>query len=337
MLPKISLVIITKNEEKNIRDCLDSVTSLDYPKDRLEIIVVDTSTDKTPDIARSYKDVKLIRGHKAGFGHVRNMGIEKAKNELVAFTDADCIVPRDWLKKLVAPFKNENVAAAGGNAYPPENAPYLGKCFSCLGVPAGGAIGLDACIEKTSTGASALVTCNAVFRREVLVRIKFNENLRFGGEDTDISKRIRNEGYSLKYVPDSFVWHKPRTSLSDFARWHYRRGIADFYLKKGGFLRAFFGPFSVLWLIIFITLLGILTKTIGFYALFFLLVTWISLIALMISTKRYRLLARRRKRIKIGAFSLLFAIPFLFYLRRFIIDLAQVKVMLFGTGTSIKK
>ena len=91
----VSVIVLTKNEERNIRRCLDSLSKLDYPE--YEIIVVDSSNDRTPEMARSYRNVRVVRDMDATFASGRNRGIMESKYDIVAFTDADCIIPSSLL------------------------------------------------------------------------------------------------------------------------------------------------------------------------------------------------------------------------------------------------
>ncbi|MEM5793041.1 MAG: glycosyltransferase [Candidatus Aenigmatarchaeota archaeon] len=99
--PKVSVIIPAYNEEDVIEDCLKSVTSLDYPKKKLEIILIDDgSTDKTVEKAKKFK-IKIIKGPHKGVGVARNLGIKKSKGELILFVDADQRVERKLLKKML--------------------------------------------------------------------------------------------------------------------------------------------------------------------------------------------------------------------------------------------
>jgi len=327
----VSIVVITMNEEENIKTCLDSLRSLDYAGE-IEIIVVDSSTDNTPGIARAYKNVKVIQTEKQGFAKARNTGIKHSKFPFIAFTDADCIVPKDWLSTLMPYFKKQDIAGVGGNAYPPANTGFFGRCVACLGIPAGGSIGLDACINFSNGNASALVTCNAVFRKEILQEIKgFSSEFKYGGEDTNLSDKIRAKNYKLLYVKPSYVFHKPRISFSEFFKWHTRRGKADFFLHKPSFLKLIINPSSIVFLGIFILIILFFIFYSIFLAILIIIFFYLVLIVGMLSTKRYQYLVRRRNRANLNNIVLLFIIPILFYIRRLLINTAQLKVKLFGT------
>lgn len=106
--PTISLVIPTINEEKNLKTCLESVYTQDYPKDKLEVLVVDDdSTDQTVKIAKKYPVKVLRNGHK--HGEIGKMiGFRAAKGKYFMYLDADVeLVSKDFLKQLVLPLEND--------------------------------------------------------------------------------------------------------------------------------------------------------------------------------------------------------------------------------------
>jgi len=121
-LPFISIIIPAKNEEKLIRSCITSLHALDYPKEKLEIIVVDgLSTDQTDIVAREL-GATVISNVKQIVSPGRNIGFENAKGELIAFTDADCIVDKNWLASSVKYFEQDETVACVGGPNPPRKA-----------------------------------------------------------------------------------------------------------------------------------------------------------------------------------------------------------------------
>lgn len=111
---KISIVIPTYNEEKYIGRTLQSINKLDKNNWWVEVVVIDAhSTDKTRDSARSYGARVMDIIHR-GIGYARQQGIEHAKGEIVAFTDADTMVPRDWLIKHIEALNRPNVVLSYG-------------------------------------------------------------------------------------------------------------------------------------------------------------------------------------------------------------------------------
>ncbi|MGB4843382.1 MAG: glycosyltransferase [Ferruginibacter sp.] len=107
---KITVIIPARNEEKSIAGCLDSVCSQSYPKELFEVLVVDDhSTDNTAGIIKNYESqhVKLISLKDFVEDNLNSykkkaieIAIQQAAGELIVTTDADCIVPKDWLQTI---------------------------------------------------------------------------------------------------------------------------------------------------------------------------------------------------------------------------------------------
>ena len=96
--PFISVVIPARNAEDIIANCLKSLEELDYPKDRFEVLVVDgLSTDRTREIAKNH-GATVVENPGLRVVSARNTGFEAAQGELIAFSDADCVMDRNWLK-----------------------------------------------------------------------------------------------------------------------------------------------------------------------------------------------------------------------------------------------
>lgn len=323
----ISVIVITCNEEKNIRDCLESLMALDYPPDLCEFLLVDASTDTTPRIVGEYPRVRLLRSEK-GFSRQKNMGLECAAFDILAFTDADCVVPEDWLKVVNRAFGEGQVAAVGGNAYPPPGTRRFGKWAACVGHPAGGAIGFDANVERSGDGISFVPGCNSAFRKGALLDVQGFDPIFFdGGEDVDVSRRLRKKGYILDYIPDLTVYHKPRGALASYLKWNIQVGITKFNLRRPSLGRLIFQPSFPLWspaLACGLVFFGsgrspaaAFLSAAGFWVLY--------LGSLVILAKPFRLLIRRQKKIGIRLITVMTVIPVLIYLRQVCINIGQLK------------
>lgn len=110
----ISIIIPAYNEEKNIGRCIESVLNVDYPRKKLEIIVVDDgSYDRTSSIALRYKKygVRIFRKKNEGKANALNFGIKKAKGELIATLDADSVITKESIKRMTGYFADPEVAA----------------------------------------------------------------------------------------------------------------------------------------------------------------------------------------------------------------------------------
>jgi len=112
--PIISVVIPALNEEKLLPRCLDSLKRQEF-EGPFEVIVVDGgSQDRTVEIARDF-GARVIKQKGKGIGDARFLGCREAKGEIIANTDADAILPPDWLKRILAFFeKNPEVGGLVG-------------------------------------------------------------------------------------------------------------------------------------------------------------------------------------------------------------------------------
>jgi cellulose synthase/poly-beta-1,6-N-acetylglucosamine synthase-like glycosyltransferase len=226
--PSVSVVVPVHNSEDTISTCLESIFNLDYPKDKLEVIVVDDSNDRTPEIVRKF-DVNHIRfNRRVGIGFARRIGVETAKGELSASTDSDCRVEPNWLKELTKHFDCPEVGGvAGGVILHPYDK--MGKYVGVLGFPAGGLLGFAKMFPVKNSGEiERISTANAIFRRKILLEVgNFHPSFFYGGEDVNLSLRIAEKGHKLIYEPKAIVHHyESRNNLSGFIKWHLRRGAA---------------------------------------------------------------------------------------------------------------
>ena len=116
--PNVTILIAAYNEADNIESTLKNKLSLDYPKEKLEIIVIsDSSNDKTDDIVNQYEEkrVKLLRQEpRAGKTTALNMAVPEAIGEILVFFDANSIWAKDALKKLVRNFNDPSVGYVTG-------------------------------------------------------------------------------------------------------------------------------------------------------------------------------------------------------------------------------
>jgi cellulose synthase/poly-beta-1,6-N-acetylglucosamine synthase-like glycosyltransferase len=121
--PFVTVIVAARNEEKNIGTCIESLLKTDYPRDKLEIFIVDDrSTDKTKEIILEYSgkfpEVKLIEveeltGKLKGKPNALLQAIKKSHGEIILTTDADCIVKSTWIKEMVRYYdKNTGVVAS---------------------------------------------------------------------------------------------------------------------------------------------------------------------------------------------------------------------------------
>lgn len=116
--PKVSVIITAYNEELAIRDKLENTLKIDYPAEKLEIIVAsDCSNDKTDDIVREFygKNIKLYRQtERRGKTSAQNMAVEKAEGEIILFSDATTMYRADVLRMMLPNFADEKIGCVAG-------------------------------------------------------------------------------------------------------------------------------------------------------------------------------------------------------------------------------
>ncbi len=219
----VSAIICTYNRRKMFEKCLDSLLNQTYPKDKYEIIVIDSSKDITDALIKRYVDkansqgirLEYISQKPSGIAIARNCGIERSNGEVICFIDDDCIANHDWIERLISEFDSEKIGGVGGkiNMYKPKN---LIEKF-----------GIKNDQESTIKKNSQLIGANCAYTKKVLQSIKgFDGNMKCL-EDLDIGIRVTLDGWNLKYAPDAIVYHKHRSSLKGLLKQQHSYG---FYL-----------------------------------------------------------------------------------------------------------
>ncbi len=235
-LPLISIIISAYNEERTLRQCLDSLLVLEYPN--YEIIMVnDASKDNTLAILQEYQKksnkIKVVTYPiNKGVPGARNEGMKEAKGEFFVFTDADATFPKEWPLKLIEPFiANPKIGATGGRDIAPPNQPLIQRCIDYTLTSFIGTAGLRG--AKVRLAKYAVTGCNFAVRREVVRKVGMHdEKIRWRGEEKEWCQRIREAGYEIIFVPRSYILHYRRISLKSFWTQTYKSGKARFDIIK---------------------------------------------------------------------------------------------------------
>jgi len=230
--PFISVIVPVLNRENDIGRCINSLLALDYPS--FEIIVVDNgSTDKTRDIISRYP-VKMVVEQKRGAYAARNTGIRLAEGEIIAFTDSDCVVDKDWLKNLVKNYSDEKVGGVGGHLLPykPDNIIEEFLSFSPLRIfHSSETVVIQREANRFLSG--ALGSANMSYRKKVLEEVGgFCEDFTVFCGSYDLCWRIQKTGYEVIYEPRAIAYHKLRGSLSQLVKQFFLFGKCQPQLLK---------------------------------------------------------------------------------------------------------
>lgn len=200
----VTIIVPAYNEECCIKETLDSLLNLDYPKDKLNIIVVnDGSTDKTAEIVGSYRSrqVNLINKENSGKASSINVALNKVKTELFGIVDADSVVNSESLKNMISLFESNNVGAVISltKVKNPrtifERLQHLEYIFSAFS-------------RKLMSNVNTLFITPGVltlFRTDVVKKLGgFDEdNLT---EDLEIAMKLRYNNYNIKISIDSITY-----------------------------------------------------------------------------------------------------------------------------------
>lgn len=206
-LPSVSIIIPAFNSEKTIGQTLEGLASLDYPQDKIEIIVVDdASTDKTAEIASAHGARVIQRRTKGGCASAKNSGIDQSRNKIVAFIDADVLVTKNWLRELVAPFEDKTVGASGGrikNKFQKNDE--LEKFIE-----------YDNYYRTRRENAKSVPGSNSAYRKGVFDVVgKMDPYL---GEDPDFIYRVVSHGYKAVFAEKAVVYHPFPSDISTYLR-----------------------------------------------------------------------------------------------------------------------
>ena len=222
--PRISVIVCTYNGQRTIRECLEGLQKLRYPD--FEVIVVnDGSKDKTPAIVREY-DVRRISTENRGLSAARNVGLQAATGEIVAYIDDDACPDPDWLLYLASAFRNSDYAAIGGPNIPFPNDGFVANCVAH-------APGGPTHILISDTEAEHIPGCNMAFRKSCLDAVGgFDPKFRIAGDDVDLCWRLQERGWKLGLAHSATVWHHCRSSVKAYLKQQWNYGVAEALLQK---------------------------------------------------------------------------------------------------------
>jgi GT2 family glycosyltransferase len=210
---KISVLIATKDRADQLVRCIDSILKNNYDQE-YEVLVLDQSEDNRPrNLLKSLgsKRVVYIKSKVVGKTIALNMGIERAKGEILAFTDDDCIVSKSWLKNItMAMEKNKDVAGVFGNVLPYKPEANVGRyCPAVFLSPATKVFDDTRIVHYISLGMGN----NMAFRKHDVQEIGGfcpwlgPGRMALAGEEGELVYRLLLGGKKLASVPKIVVWH----------------------------------------------------------------------------------------------------------------------------------
>ncbi len=257
VLPFVTVQLPVYNERWVVRRLLEAVGALDYPRDRLEIQVLDDSTDHTADIVeavcarlrQSGLDARVVRrqgraGYKAGaLAH----GLQSAKGELIAVFDADFVPEPDWLRRVVP-----HLAADPGLGFVQTRWGHINAVYSR--VTRAQVVALDGhfVVEQTARQRNGLLmnfNGTAGIWRRGCIEGSGGWQARTLSEDLDLSYRAQLAGWRCLYLPEIVAPAELPPMVSAFKRQQRRWATGSIQCLRhlaGPLLRSRFSPWQKL-------------------------------------------------------------------------------------------
>lgn len=225
VFPFISVIIAAYNEEKNIRKKIDETLTLEYPKDRFEIIVAsDGSTDTTDDIVRSFRRgnviLLLVPGRK-GKTHAQNEAVKIAKGEILVFSDATTIYKSDVLQQIANNFVSANVGGVGAELL------YVDKTSSQAEAGGGLYWKYEKYLKRKESDLTSLIGvsgCCYALRKELYEEIDPAVI-----SDFVVAQKIYKKGKMVVFEPQAVVYEELNRDLNDEFRMRVRVATRSLY------------------------------------------------------------------------------------------------------------
>ncbi|MGB7293515.1 MAG: glycosyltransferase [Thermodesulfobacteriota bacterium] len=227
-----SIIIPTYNRPKEIATCLDSLTGLNYSREKFEAIIVDDGStlpiDEVIDRFSERLNISLIRKTNNGPASARNKGASMASGKFLAFTDDDCKPDPNWLAGLEDCLSKNSDCIVGGKTLNLLNDNLYSSASQMICELSYNHYNLN------HEEASFFCTNNMAVPKARFLKIGgFDESFKTA-EDRDFCNRWKNYGFNMIYCPKAIIYHAHELTLTGFIKQHfnYGRGSYGYYNKK---------------------------------------------------------------------------------------------------------
>jgi len=211
---KVSVVVLTKNRPQYLKLCLDSIVKQKY--NNLECLVIDSNSDKnTLDIIESYYSkipLQIFHVGDCTIGAARQAGFKHSSGDIIAYIDSDVELPHEhWIEHMLKPFKYSHIVGVQTLAkYKVTDHPMLKRVHSSFEYK-------NQTINKINY--EPVGFSHILIKKMVIADVNGFKDINFR-EDTDLTLRIMNRGYSFTYLPDEKCYH------------YHVNGYQSFLIKK---------------------------------------------------------------------------------------------------------
>ena len=209
--PPVTLLIAAYNERDVLIEKMENNARIDYPEDRLKIVwMTDGSDDGSPDILRKYPHHKVYhQDNREGKTSAINRGMELIDTPFVVFTDANTMINRESVKRLIERFADPGTGCVSG-----EKRIRTSRSDSAVGTGEGLYWRYESSIKKLESDIGTSIGCAGelfAIRKELFEPIDKNVI----NDDFYISMQVIRKGYTIKYCPEAFAVEKPSLSIKE--------------------------------------------------------------------------------------------------------------------------
>jgi glycosyltransferase involved in cell wall biosynthesis len=227
--PFVSIVVPCRNEEAYLARCLDSILAGDYPRDQLEVLVVNGgSTDRTAEVlarfAATHPGIVALENPRGTTPAALNLGIRAASGGIIVRMDAHVLYPPDYVRRLVAGLEESGADNVGGvlETVPAEDTPTARAI--ALGISHRFGVGNSHFRIGVDERREVDTVPFGCFRREVFERIGLFDEELIRNQDDEFNFRIITQGGRVLLLPDVCCRYFARRSLDQLARMYYQYG-----------------------------------------------------------------------------------------------------------------
>lgn len=229
-LPFVSVIIPCRNEEKTISPCLESILANDYPKDRIEVLVVDgMSQDGTREIVEEYANrcscIRLLDNPKRITPAALNTGIAQAKGQILMRMDAHASFERKYIKRCVEALRRYGADNVGGIMRTLPREPGLTGNAIALSLSHRFGVGNSYFRVHTDEPRWADTVFGGCYRREVFQNVGFFNEKLARGQDMEFNLRLRKAGGKILFVPDIVSYYYASSDLRSFWKHNFQNGV----------------------------------------------------------------------------------------------------------------
>lgn len=226
----VSIIIIVKNDME-IESTLKKLIKIPKPE-KTEILVIDASEGNLDDVKKEFPSVRWIYFHnkknkKITIPEQRNLGLKKAKGNIITFIDANCVLDKNWLIELTKPISDEAESVVAGSIKSID-----GKTIWDVGEER---MNSKKYLDEAPTG-------NIAFKKEIIKKVGFFDEQFNYGSDIDFTWRIIQEAYKIRRNKNAILYHDWGNSKQEIRRaFSYGEARVGLYKKHPGRLNNLFG------------------------------------------------------------------------------------------------